>query len=251
MNILIAGYGFVGHAHKKLLSETHSVRIYDPHKNYPWTDNPVDACIISVSTPPADDGSCDVSNVCDVISLLSEMTPILIKSTLSLEGWRKIKFMYPNHLIAFSPEFLRAATADEDFYNTREIYMGGDRKSFWHTLFSIAFNDDKFTITHVDVEELILTKCFRNAYLATKVSFFNQIHDLCEATGVNANMVLHLVGEDPRIGSSHTEVTEHRGFGGHCFPKDTSAIIKTGEKYNIDLTLIRNAVKYNKSIRRD
>jgi len=251
MNILIAGYGFVGHAHKTLLSEQHSVRIYDPHKNYPWTNNPVDACIIAVSTPPTHEGRCDVQNVMDVIGLLDTDTPILIKSTLSLEGWRRIKFMYPHHILAFSPEFLRAATAVEDFHNTREIYIGGEAKAFWHSLFRTAFNDDKFSTIHADPEELILAKCFRNAYLATKVSFFNQIQDLCDTAGVEGWRVRHLVAEDTRIGSSHIEVTEQRGFGGHCFPKDTSAIIKTGETYNTDLTLIRNAVEYNKSIRRE
>ena len=102
--------------------------------------------------------------------------------------------------------------------------------------------------TFTNPEELILAKYFRNAYLATKVSFCNQVHDLCNAAGINADSVLDIVGADTRIGSSHTQVTNERGFGGHCFPKDTSAILKTAENINVDLSVIKEAVSYNEDI---
>ena len=99
-------------------------------------------------------------------------------------------------------------------------------------------------------EELILAKNFRNSFLATKVAFFNQIYDLCEQLGVDYNNVSRAVALDDRIGSSHIEVTEERGFGGHCFPKDTSAIVETALKFNVDLSLIAEAIKYNNKIRK-
>lgn len=251
MDIMIAGYGFVGRAHEALLKKQHNVPIYDPNLGYGnWWKNP-DGVIICVSTPEADDGSCDMSNVIDVINNINIDVPILIKSTVSLEGWRQLKFMFPNHKLAFSPEFLRAATAIEDFLNSRLIYIGGDSVSFWHALFRVAFNDSEFTTQVGDPEGLILAKYFRNAFLATKVNYFNQIHDLCESAGINPEEVLHVVSSDERIGHSHTHVSKERGFGGHCFPKDTLAILHTGETYGVDLTIIREAVEYNKRVRKE
>ena len=249
MNITIAGYGFVGMAHEAVLKEKFNVTVYDPYKGYNDIGNP-DGVIICVSTPPHDNGACNVSNVDDVISKISEKTPILIKSTISLEGWHSLKELYPNHKLAFSPEFLRAASAIEDFKNTRHIYMGGDEIGFWHALFRVAFDDPNFTTSVSLPEELILAKYFRNSFLAAKVTYFNQLYDLCQAAGINYNIVSHLVGEDARIGHSHTTVTKERGFGGHCFPKDTNAIVHTGKIFNVDLDMINNSIKYNENIRK-
>jgi UDPglucose 6-dehydrogenase len=99
-------------------------------------------------------------------------------------------------------------------------------------------------------EELILVKYFRNSFLANKVAFFNQVYDLCKATGVDYDKVAEGVGKDRRIGSSHTEVTEERGFGGHCFPKDIQAIIYTAKQNGVDLTLLQEALEYNKKVRK-
>ena len=250
MNITIAGYGFVGRAHEAVLKDTHNINIYDPPLGYKDIVAP-DAVIICVSTPPHIDGSCNVNNVADVISRVAEEVPILIKSTISLEGWHAIKELFPNHQLAFSPEFLRAETAIEDFKNTREIYAGGDNIGFWHALFRLAFDDETFTTRPAKVEELILAKYFRNSFLATKVAFFNQIYDLCDATGTNYNEVATIVGSDPRIGLSHTQVSKQRGFGGHCFPKDVAATSRTAEKNNVELSILDAAVAYNKRIRKE
>jgi UDPglucose 6-dehydrogenase len=76
------------------------------------------------------------------------------------------------------------------------------------------------------------------------------MYDLCKATGVSYDMVSHVVTTDHRIGNSHTKVTKERGFGGHCFPKDTAAIVKTAELVDVDLELINSSIKYNKRIRK-
>jgi len=249
MDITIAGYGFVGAAHEAVLKEKFNVTIYDPAKDYTDIGIP-DGVIICVSTPPTASGLCDYSNVIDVISKTSKDIPILIKSTISLEGWQDIKKQFPAHRLAFSPEFLRSNNAIEDFKNTRHIYIGGNDIEFWHALFRIAFEDSNFTSEVALPEELILAKYFRNSFLATKVTFFNQIFDLCEATKTNYDIVSHLVSVDKRIGSSHTTVTKERGFGGHCFPKDTIAITKTAELVDVDLGLIKSSIKYNEHIRK-
>lgn len=248
MKILIAGYGFVGQAHYEVLKKTQSVSIYDPALGYTELLTNPDAVIICVSTPARENGSCNVNNVADVISKINEDVPILIKSTISLEGWRAIRDLFPKHKLAFSPEFLRAETAFEDFISTDHLYLGGDDTGVWVSIFSKAFGNIMFSRTNV--EELILIKYFVNSFLATKVSFFNQIYDLCESAGVNYETVSIGIGNDPRIGHSHTTVTENRGFGGHCFPKDTQAITKTGQHFDVDLSLLKTAITYNKSIRK-
>ena len=249
MNITIAGYGFVGIAHEAVLKDIFNVTVYDPFKGYNDIGNPA-GVIVCVSTPSNDDGSCNCENVIDVIGKVNETTPVLIKSTISVEGWQDIRQRFPNHLLAFSPEFLRSDSAIEDFKHTRHMYMAGDEIGFWHALFRVAFDDPTFTTEVAVAEELILAKYFRNSFLATKVTFFNQMYDLCNAIGVNYSIVSHLVSADDRIGRSHTGVTEERGFGGHCFPKDTEAIIKTAELSGIDLELIKSSIEYNNRIRK-
>lgn len=250
MRIGIAGYGFVGKAHAEILIDgQHDILISDPALGHRADLSTAECIIVCVSTPESPDGTCDMTNVYRVIES-SPAVPILIKSTISLEGWRLLTRAFPNMQISFSPEFLRAVTAVEDFAKTDHLYIGGGDGMFWHTLFSVSFDNPRFTSTFTNPEELILAKYFRNAYLATKVSFCNQVHDLCNAAGINADSVLDIVGADTRIGSSHTQVTNERGFGGHCFPKDTSAIISTAKQHNVDLSIISEAVSYNHRIRK-
>lgn len=250
-NIVIAGYGFVGKAHNEVLKNYFNTYIVDPKLNsnrvYDYPD--ADGVIISVSTPRGIDNSCDMQNVLKVIRDTRISTPILIKSTISLEGWQRIKRVYPTHTIAFSPEFLRAASAIEDFANTENLYIGGDGTDFWKDLFVSAFTGLVDIQTQFSPEELILTKYFENSFLATKVAFFNQIYDLCKATNISYQNVSYLIGSDYRIGHSHTEVTKDRGFGGHCFPKDTNAILHTAESFGVNLSILKDAVSYNKTIR--
>lgn len=251
MKITIAGYGFVGKAHAEVMCNSHLITILDPA--FPEYNNsiPLDTTglIICVSTPPHANGACNVNNVYDVISNTRSDIPILIKSTISLEGWNTIRESFPHHSLAFSPEFLVAKTATEDFKRTTHLYFGGDDTAFWHSVFESVFKD--FTSSTASVESLIVAKYMRNSFLATKVAFFNQIYDLCTANNLNYGEVALIVGADPRIGMSHTSVTAERGFGGHCFPKDTRAIVKTAQHSNVELSLIQEAIDYNRSIRKE
>jgi UDPglucose 6-dehydrogenase len=249
MKITIAGYGFVGQAHQAALRDTFDLTVYDPALGYTDFGTP-QGVVVCVSTPSFENGSCNINNVADVIARTNIDVPVLIRSTISLEGWQTLKELYPDHSLTFAPEFLRAANAVEDFLSTRTIYMGGDDVGFWHALFRVAFDNPNFTTEVATVEELILAKYFRNSFLATKVAFFNQVYDLCAATGVDYNIVKHVIAEDTRIGYSHTEVTEQRGFGGHCFPKDMTAIVHTADLVDANLSLIKDALNYNKTIRK-
>ena len=243
MKILIAGYGFVGKAHHELLKDNHEIIIHDPALGYNAEMQQADAVIVCVSTPPRADGGCYMDNVFDVIDLSPDV-PILIKSTISVEGWDMLVDAFPNRMLNFSPEFLRAASAVEDLQNIDLMLLGGKSCSFWKDVF-------KVNIEIADPRELILAKYARNSFLALKVAFFNQMYDLCDALDVEYSAVAHYTTIDSRIGDSHSFISEERGFGGHCFPKDTSALIKTGQRNNVDLSILKEAVNYNKKVRKE
>jgi len=245
MKITIAGYGFVGKAHREVLKDKHDITIVDPA--WPEYNKPIpqdtDAVIICVSTPERPDGSCEMENVYEVIESSPDV-PILIKSTISVEGWDMLVDTFPNRMLNFSPEFLRAKTAVEDLAKMDLMLIGGTSTCFWGNVFGVG-------IEIAEPRELILAKYARNSFLALKVSFFNQMYDLCDALDIEYDAVAHYTTMDERIGDSHSFITEERGFGGHCFPKDINALIKTGQRDDVDLSILKEAVEYNKRIRKD
>jgi len=245
IKIGIAGYGYVGQAHHEALKQYYEVLISDPHKGHYADLRHCDCVIICVSTPQAKDGTCDMQNVYDVLNDLKNV-PVLIKSTISLIGWEYIQRTFRK--VSFSPEFLRAESALEDFRKNNTILIGGDSVHFWQEIFLNTMGN--INIDVAQPEELILTKYFRNSFLATKVAFFNEIYDLCKAADIDYETVSRLIALDSRIGSSHTQVTEDRGFGGHCFPKDVSALLKMAEVLENNLNILEAANNYNKRIRK-
>lgn len=237
MHFHLHGYGYVGRAVVNKFASLDSFTIYDPL--YPelktCNDKELSGVIVCVPTPEGDEGSCDYSQVARVVKQYNKHTPILIKSTISQEA--------ADHLsewnITFNPEFLRAETSDEDFSNQTHIYIGGGDTEFWEMVFFRHFK--RAYISKSDIKTLILTKYFKNAFLATKVTFFNQIYDICQKQGVSFEDVRKFVTEDSRIGDSHSYVTEERGFGGACFPKDTKALLFE----HPEATLVSESVRYN------
>ena len=247
MKIGIAGYGYVGQAHEAALKDYHEILIRDPALGHYADLQHADAIIVCVSTPQHESGACNINNVYDIVSNAPPV-PILIKSTISIEGWDLIRTEFIKSNLTFSPEFLRAATALEDFANTKDFMMGGDNIGFWADILITALGN--INVSSAGVADLILTKYFRNSFLATKVAFFNQVYDLCQSTGADYETVAKHIGNDPRIGHSHTTITDERGFGGHCFPKDTSALIKTAQTHNTQLSILEEAVNYNTQLRK-
>ena len=241
MKIGIAGYGMVGKAHYEILKFKHDVVINDPALGYTNSFDDVDCIIVCVATPQRKDGSCHMDNVFDVVESAPPV-PILIKSTISAEGWDMLVDAFADRKLAFSPEFLRAATAVEDLQNTTLMLIGGDDTCFWKDVFEV-------NIEIADPKELILAKYARNSFLALKVAFFNQMYDLCDALDVEYSAVAHYTTMDERIGDSHSYITDERGFGGHCFTKDTNAIITTAQRNNVELSILKEAIEYNCKIR--
>ena len=206
------------------------------------------AVIVCVPTPEGNNGSCNMRHVSEVMRDCPDV-PILIKSTISIEGWDHLTSFYEKRM-SYSPEFLRANTALEDLRQQDTIMLGGAEVEFWSKLFKQVFPSCPHII-EAEPKELILIKYFRNAFLATKVSFFNQIYDLCKASGIDYDHVRKGISLDKRIGASHTQVTKERGFGGSCFPKDTAAIKQSALYYGVDLTLLKEAIKYNEKVKNE
>tara|TARA_A100001015_G_scaffold26903_1_gene30033 strand:+ start:456 stop:1208 length:753 start_codon:yes stop_codon:yes gene_type:complete len=249
MKLGIAGYGYVGMAHESIFRGYHDIIVSDPAKGHYGDLKHADAIIVCVSTPQKEaSGHCDVTNVCDVIDAAPDV-PILIKSTISPEGWRLITDKCKNADITFSPEFLRAAHWDTDIVNNKQWYFGGSSCNFWADIFVGSLGGINVSIA--DPIELIMAKQLRNSYLALKVTFFNQVFDYCKSEGVDFEEVRKIITDDKRIGESHSHVSKERGFGGHCFPKDTTATVRSASNNgHTRMTILEEALAYNESIRK-
>jgi UDPglucose 6-dehydrogenase len=249
MKVAIAGYGYVGKAHEAILSNYYDIEIVDTgldeYRNIVSTD--VDAVIICVATPSRSDGSCEMRHVYDVIETCPDV-PILIKSTISVDGWRMIAETFPQTSLTYSPEFLRADSWMEDALAIDHIYLGGRATGFWTDMFLNALG--KISVTVNKPTSLVAAKALRNNFLALKVSFFNQVEDYCKAMVIDTQETIDAITQDPRIGDSHSTISQERGFGGHCFPKDLKATVTSAHKYNTRLTLLEETLNYNESIRK-
>jgi UDPglucose 6-dehydrogenase len=250
--IAIAGYGFVGKAYHEVFKNYHQLEIVDPAYNTKKISDIEDlkAVICCVGTPEDQNGACDGSQIFQVLADTPDDIPVLIKSTISLAVWHQIIETYPKRKIAFSPEFLRAASATQDLANSDMFIVSGSGIDFWRKFFKKRFPKAKIHL--YSVEEAILIKYFRNSYLATKVSFFNQVYDLCEKYNIDFDCVRHGVCDDTRIGHSHSfvDVEFSRGWNGLCFPKDTAALLAMAKQKKINLSILEEAVNYNRKIKK-
>jgi UDPglucose 6-dehydrogenase len=255
MKIVIVGYGFVGKAVFNAFKDKHEVVIVDPE----YTTNEIkyhhdaDGIIVCVPTPTTEAGICDASILSNVIDEIPVFLPVLIKSTVTPAIAEGFKVLYPGHSIVYSPEFLRANTANDDFLNQRYVVLGGeDPELFWHELFNSTLPNCKMIFTCSE-EEACMIKYTANSFLALKTSFFNQVYDLCETTGMRFDTVRQIVSQDTRIGTSHTMVPGpdgERGWGGYCFPKDTRAITQWANTVGSPVTLVESAIQYNDKVRK-
>lgn len=250
--IAIAGHGFVGKAYYEVFKSQYELEIIDPVYNTKKIKdvNNLEAVVCCVGTPQSSDGTCDGTYIFQVLNDIPDNTPILIKSTISMDIWNQIQEKYPNKKVAFSPEFLRTVTAVDDLANSSMFIISGNGVDYWRKFYKKRFPKAKIHL--YSAEEAILVKYFRNSYLATKVSFFNQVYDLCEKYGVDYDCVRQGVCDDTRIGHSHSFVDDKisRGWGGMCFPKDTAALLEMAKNKNVNLSLIQESVDYNRKIKK-
>ena len=255
MNIIIAGYGFVGKAVANTIEEKNTIHIVDPAyttakiEHFPYAEG----IIICVGTPSTDIGDCDVSQIYNVMSEVPIHVPVLIKCTARPDYLEQLLKDFKNHSVCYSPEFLRAATAEEDFANQKYMVIGGDDPDgFWQTLFTESLPNCKMYF-NTSIVEASTIKYAVNCFLSTKVAFFNQLYDICQANGSEYSLVRQVLTHDLRIGNSHMLVPGpdmSRGFGGACFPKDTKAFIHYANDLNKPITVLEEVVKYNEKIRK-
>ena len=232
MNIVIAGYGFVGQAVHAALENHNKVNLFidDPAKDLDESFGvDVDAVVVCVATPPNPDGSCDIDNVCDVFDkygavkylIKSAVDPVFLRMQQQLTGLR----------ITYSPEFLRGSHAhgkptDEFLNQTFAIYGGSDCR-WWDELFK-AVLPNLTEVRYLTLEQAAFAKYLENTFLATKVTFFNEMYRIYNTLGFQGfDAMVEAITLDERIGKSHTQVPGpdgQFGFGGHCLPKDLDAL---------------------------
>ena len=260
LKIGIVGHGFVGKATDWGFNENTSKFIVDP-KNRTNIDqlaefNP-ELIFVCVPTPMGENGIQDSSIIEAVVQELSakcQESIIVIKSTVLPSILEKIE--KTNTKIIYNPEFLREKHANEDFMNSEMIIFGGDK--------DIASQVSKFYLDHsrckttqhifLGISSASLVKYSINSFLATKVLFFNEIHDVFNKLKNNDDWktFIETVSLDKRIGDSHMNVPGHdgkKGFGGACFPKDTSALLKYAQDIGVDLDVLKIAINKNNKIR--
>lgn len=247
--IAIVGMGFVGGAvaygfNHPFITQQH----IDPKLGNSIMDIHDDTDFIFVCVPTPMDDFTIVREVME--ELLSNDFPatIILKSTVP----PNIVEEMTHPLVVYNPEFLTEKSAAEQFINPKFHILGGDEEAIEDTVdlyenFSLCNPAPFFTMT---IEEASLVKYTINSFLATKVTFFNQMYDVCSQFGANPSVVFNAVGADPRIGHGHTKVPgfdNKRGFGGACFPKDTKAITDCAGKGI--LSLVEHVIKVNNDYR--
>ncbi len=213
---------------------------------------------IAVGTPQDEDGSADLSYVLAAAKQIAQLSNsyklIVTKSTVPAGTGVKVKNLVAQtnpqleFAVASNPEFLREGAAIDDFMNPDRIVVGvEDQKSqqIFSEIYS-AFATHKLIFADIVTSELI--KYAANSFLATKISFINEMADLCEAVGGDIKKLSHAIGLDTRIGEKF--LNPGPGFGGSCFPKDILAILNFAKESQVDLSLI-NAVVTSNNKRKD
>jgi UDPglucose 6-dehydrogenase len=257
MKIGLIGCGFVGGAIKRAY-ETYGIDIlvYDPYVGYDIDFELIKSCdvvFISVPSPIGENGQCDTSIFESTLEQLQGSTATLIsKVTAPPSVYRKLQTKYNN--LVHAPEFLVAVTADKDYLEGTFAFIGGDLKHCQQAKDAIVLGQRFLTdIKFCSIEEASMAKYTINTFLALKVSYLNQIYDLCANLDVDYNNVQALLASEVRLGASHMNVPGpdgERGYGGACFPKDTQALLFEASKHNTQFDILSSAVNYNNIVRK-
>lgn len=253
MKIVIAGYGPVGQAVANVLNE-HSgvdIAIDDPYKGYEYpADDTVDGVVVCVATPMGENGDSDTSNVADVFEKYGN-TKYLIKSAVIptfLEDYGDLD-------ITVSPEFLASSNANrnptEEFRFQKFAIYGGGSMRFWHEMFKPVLpclEEVKFCSR----DQAAFGKYVENTFLAMKVTFWNQMYKIYNDLGYeDFDAMVDAITIDPRIGTSHSQVPGPDGkfgYGGHCLPKDTNALLNISCR-TTDTDFLESMIRANRKFR--
>lgn len=221
--------------------------------------NDVEVVFSAVGTPPDEDGSADLKYVLEVAKTfgknINKYALLVTKSTVPVGTSRKIKAVIQAELdnrgvnvpfeVASNPEFLKEGAAIKDFMSPDRVVIGieSDRaKKVMERLYR-PFLLNNFRVIFMDIASAEMTKYAANSMLATRISFMNDIANLCELVGADVNMVRKGIGSDARIGNKF--LYAGCGYGGSCFPKDVKALIQTGKENGYNMNIIEAVEKVN------
>jgi UDPglucose 6-dehydrogenase len=207
-----------------------------------------DVIFIAVGTPPGEDGSADLQQVLEVAHTIGRnMTGpkvVITKSTVPVGTAAKVREAIAQHTterfhVCSNPEFLKEGAAIEDFMKPDRVVVGVDAPEAASVLAELyaPFVRTGNPLIFMDVTSAELTKYAANAMLATRISFMNQIAEVCEKAGADVALVRKGMGSDPRIGPAF--LFPGPGYGGSCFPKDVRALIRTAEDVGVSLDVLK------------
>ena len=220
-----------------------------------------DVIFSAVGTPPDEDGSADLKYVLDVArevgKNMNDYVLMVTKSTVPVGTAAKVKNAIQGELdkrgvkiefdVASNPEFLKEGAAVDDFLKPDRIVVGIESKKAENVMNRLykPFTLNGHPVIFMDVPSAEMTKYAANAMLATKISFMNDVANLCEIMGANVNWVRKGIGSDSRIGKKF--IYPGIGYGGSCFPKDVKALIKTADQHGYELRVLKAVEDVNES----
>lgn len=215
-----------------------------------------DASIIflALPTPPGEDGSADLSYILGVADqlgkLITDYKVVINKSTVPVGTAEKVDAAIKKNCttpfdVVSNPEFLREGFAVDDFMKPDRVVIGTDSEKARKIMADLyaPFVRQGNPIYYMDARSSELTKYAANAFLATKITFMNEIANLCEKVGANVDMIRIGIGSDSRIGKRF--LFAGIGYGGSCFPKDVQALAKTSEDYNYNFKVLSSVMDVN------
>jgi UDPglucose 6-dehydrogenase len=210
-----------------------------------------DFVFICVSTPEGEDGAADISRVLNVATTVSNILKsgaiVITKSTVPVGTGLKVRERISREDVdvASNPEFLREGSSLRDFHSPDRIVVGAEREGVSHRVLTL-YEEISAKKIMVDLLSAELIKYASNSFLAVKLSFVNEITQLSRAVGANSTQVIEGMGSDSRIGSKF--MASGPGWGGSCFPKDTSAILSMAKSCELEMETVDAAVRSNFSL---
>lgn len=264
-NIGVVGAGFVGSALISGFSLKANIKVYDKYKQFDTLEDVCNQDIIFLCLPTPmrkSDGKPEMSFINGAIEDISNMLSdkvyserkvLVIKSTVLPGTCRTLSIKYPQFDFISNPEFLTARAARIDFLNAARIIIGG----FNHVAIQKVEELYRTVFLHTPIyickwEESEMVKYMANCFFSLKISYLNEIYDICSKNQLDFELVKKMWLSDGRIGNSHHEVPGHdgyRGFSGACFPKDISAFIEWSKENGTPMKTLEAAQDVNNRIR--
>jgi len=257
----IIGQGFVGSAVYHKFKNYYDVLTYDLdhtkcNSNFDDLAAKCEIVFVCLPTPMNQDGSCNIDIVEDVLMKLNitGKHTVVVKSTIPPETTKLWNYKFDNISVVFNPEFLTERNAIKDYENQERIILGGPKEAttVLKQIFSKVFPNAYIIKTDSTYAEIV--KYLINTFLSVKVSFANEIYQMCNELNVDYDKIVEYAIYDQRLGNSHWSVPGHDGdfgFGGHCFPKDLSAMIHLTEQLNTTNNVLKAARQTNDQVRKN